>query len=506
MGSVKTLLIRADASVAIGTGHIMRMIALGQEWQARGGGVLFACAEITPALRERLAQEGFALQEIAAQPGSAGDLAATCDLIRQSQEKNPVVALDGYQFDADFQLGLKNAGCRLLVMDDYGHSDFYHADWVLNQNISAREELYRNRAPDTELLLGPKFALLRKEFLKYRGWKREIPEVARKVFVTLGGADPENVTQRVIEAMAELKMDLEVKVVVGGSNPRLPKLREAVENLKSSPARFELVFNPSNMPELMIWADLAVAAGGSTSLELAFFGLPAIYCVLAENQREIAVTIEKKELGFYLATAFEHLNKTFETQALKLIQDSQFRGEISANGASAVDGKGSIRIAEELLGVQKIHFRKFCESDFKMLWEWANDENTRKYSFDSEKIQWEEHEQWCRQKLNDESSLILIASDSCDLPIGCMRFDELSANPVASVNLAPASRGRGIGKKLIREGTENFLSEHRCEKIHAFIKPENLASIKSFESAGFVFSSNLKVKGCPALLYTFSAY
>jgi UDP-2,4-diacetamido-2,4,6-trideoxy-beta-L-altropyranose hydrolase len=341
-----TLLIRADASVQIGTGHIMRMIALGQEWQARGGEVVFACAEITPALRERLAQEGFTLKEIAAQPGSAGDLSATCALICQSEEKNPVVALDGYQFDADFQLGLKKAGCRLFLMDDHGHADFYHADWVLNQNISAREELYRNRAPQTHLLLGPKYALLRKEFLKYRGWKCEIPDVARKVLVTLGGADPENVTQRVIEVMAGL--DLEVKVVVGGSNPHLPSLCQAVENLKSSPARIELVVNPSNMPELMIWADLAVAAGGSTSLELAFFSLPALFFVLAENQREIALNIEKNALGLLFGSRCEHLDKTFAMQVQKLISDSRLRGKMSATAAHMVDGLGSERVFKRL--------------------------------------------------------------------------------------------------------------------------------------------------------------
>ena len=341
-----TLLIRADASVQTGTGHIMRMIALGQEWQARGGEGVFACAEITPALRERLAQEGFALKEITAQPGSAEDLAATCALICQSEEKNPVVALDGYQFDADFQLGLKNAGCRLLVMDDYGHADFYHADWVLNQNISAREELYRNRAPHTQLLLGPKYALLRKEFLKYRGWKREIPDVARKVLVTLGGADPDNVTQRVIEALAGL--DLEVKVVVGGSNPHLPSLRQAVENLKTSPTRYELIVNPPSIPELMVWADLAVAAGGSTSLELAFFGLPALFFVLAENQREIALSIEKNALGLLFGSGCEHLDKTYAMQLQKLISDFRLRGKMSATAAHMVDGLGSERVFKRL--------------------------------------------------------------------------------------------------------------------------------------------------------------
>jgi UDP-2,4-diacetamido-2,4,6-trideoxy-beta-L-altropyranose hydrolase len=335
-----TLLIRADASVQIGTGHIMRMIALGQEWQARGGEVAFACAEITPALQERLAQEGFALKEITAQPGSAEDLAATCALICQSEEKNPVVALDGYQFDADFQLGLKKAGCRLLVMDDYGHADFYHADWVLNQNISAREELYAKRSPDTKLLLGPKFAMLRKEFLAYKGWQREIAPVAKKILVTLGGSDPNNVTLKVIQALIDF--DLHVKVVVGGSNPHLPDLQQVLENKKTPPAKMELVINPADMPGLMAWADLAVAAGGSTFWELAFFGIPSILFTLAENQKDSIQKIRKAEVAIIIEDG-ENCSECFSKQFLANYNQRKKLKRISDSCLELIDGNGCER-------------------------------------------------------------------------------------------------------------------------------------------------------------------
>ncbi|MFM8983469.1 MAG: UDP-2,4-diacetamido-2,4,6-trideoxy-beta-L-altropyranose hydrolase, partial [Spartobacteria bacterium] len=248
-------------------------------------------------------EEGFLLEKIQASPGSREDLEATCAAIARYGADSIPVALDGYQFDADFQLGLKNAGCRLLVMDDYGHAAFYHADWVLNQNISAREELYASRAPHTRLLLGTKFALLRREFLKYRGWQRQIPETARKVLVTLGGADPDNVTGKVIEALAPL--DLEVKVVVGGSNPHLPKLQQVVESLKTLPAKIELVVNPTDMPGLMAWADLAIAAGGSTAWELAFMGLPSLFVILADNQVAIATELESAGFGVCLGKGID---------------------------------------------------------------------------------------------------------------------------------------------------------------------------------------------------------
>ena len=220
-----TLLIRADASVSIGTGHIMRMIALGQAWQAQGGEAHFFCAEITPALEQRLASEGFHLSRIHSPLGSQEDLSETILLISetlQADGQNARVVLDGYHFGAEYQLGIKAAGFKLLVVDDYGHADFYHADWVLNQNISACEELYAKRSPATKLLLGPKFAMLRKEFLAYKSWQRETAPVAKKILVTLGGSDPDNVTLKVIQALIDL--DLHVKVVIGGSNPHLREI------------------------------------------------------------------------------------------------------------------------------------------------------------------------------------------------------------------------------------------------------------------------------------------
>lgn len=329
----------------MGTGHIMRMIALAQAWQDQEGEVMFLSAEITPALEARLKEEGFLQEKIQASAGSREDLEATCAVITRYGADSIPFALDGYQFDADFQLGLKNAGCRLLVMDDYGHAAVYHADWVLNQNISAREELYARRAPYTRLLLGTKFALLRREFLKYRGWQREIPEIARKVLVTLGGADPDNVTVKVIEALAPL--DIEVKVVVGGSNPHLSELQKSLELLKTQTAKTTLVVNQEDMPGLMAWADLAIAAGGSTAWELAFMGLPSLFVILADNQVGIATELENAGFGVCLGRGID-LGKDSHAETISVhASNPKFLHAVSDLGRKLVDGLGTQRMVSQ---------------------------------------------------------------------------------------------------------------------------------------------------------------
>ena len=350
-----TLLIRADASVSIGTGHIMRMIALGQAWQAQGGEVHFLCAEITPALEQRLASEGFHLSRIHATLGSQEDLSETLHLISetlQADRQNARVVLDGYHFGSDYQLGIKAAGFKLLVVDDYGHADFYHADWVLNQNISAREELYAKRSPDTKLLLGPKFAMLRKEFLAYKGWQREIAPVAKKILVTLGGSDPDNVTLKAIQALIDLH--LHVKVVVGGSNPHLREIENFIQSQNDSTALIEVIVNATNMPELMAWADVAVAAAGSTCWEMAFMGLPSMFVILAENQVEIAMQLDAEGFGICLGNGVGLKNKKLAQAISTHARNENFLQTISELARKMVDGLGAQRLVIQMQDLRTV--------------------------------------------------------------------------------------------------------------------------------------------------------
>ena len=351
--SKEALFIRADASVSIGTGHIMRMIALGQAWQAQGGEVHFLCSEITPALEQRLAGEGFHLLRVDATLGSQEDLSETTHLITvalQADIQNARVVLDGYHFGSDYQLGIKAEGFKLLVLDDYGHADFYHADWVLNQNISAREELYAKRSPDTKLLLGPKFAMLRKEFLAYKGWQRKIAPVAKKILVTLGGSDPDNVTLKVIQALIDL--DLHAKVVIGGSNPHLREIENFLHSQKDSTALIEVIVNATNMPELMAWADVAIAAAGSTCWELAFMGLPSIFVILAENQVSIASRLEAEGFGVCLGNGVGLKKDKLAEAIFTHAKNENFLQTVAKQGRQMIDGYGAQRMVAEMQDVR----------------------------------------------------------------------------------------------------------------------------------------------------------
>lgn len=339
----KALLIRADASTIIGTGHVMRCLALAQAWQENEGPVIFALAHSTPSLLARLEAEQFYVVSLAVEPGSDEDAQATIHLAQQ-QGATWIVA-DGYHFDSGYQLRIKQAGLHLLVIDDYGHADHYYADIVLNQNISASDSLYTNREPSTRLLLGTRYVLLRREFWQWQGWQREIPDIARKVLVTMGGGDPENVTFKVIQALQQVELvQFEAIVVVGGSNPHRAMLQQSVHDTP----HIKLVQDVTNMPELMAWADVAIAAGGSTNWELALLGVPTIILVLAENQRPIAEHLHAHSvavnLGWHYEITPEDIHQTFEP----LLSNGTQRSAMVQSGQDLVDGYGSYRVIEAL--------------------------------------------------------------------------------------------------------------------------------------------------------------
>ena len=496
-----TLLIRADASVSIGTGHIMRMIALGQAWQAQGREVHFLCAEITAVLEQRLASEGFQLWRIHATLGSQEDLSETMHLISetlQADRQNARVVLDGYHFGSDYQLGIKAEGFKLLVVDDYGHANFYHADWVLNQNISARDELYAKRSPDTKLLLGPKFAMLRKEFLAYKGWQREIAPVAKKILVTLGGSDSDNVTLKVIQALIDL--DLHVKVVIGGSNPHLSEIENFIQSQNDSTALIEVIVNASNMPELMAWADVAVSAAGGTCWELAFMGLPSMFVILAENQVEIAEGLSARQVATSIGRPCPDALVSFREKLGQLAVSRAELHRISQVSRELVDGSGAKRVVAGMVAASLL-LRRVEPGDFKILWEWANDPLVRQSSFDVDSIPWEEHLEWCNRKIADASCYFYLVGFQSGEPVGQVRFDIENHEAIVSIGLASCQRGRGLGLAVLLKATALFFENSNSKKIHAFIKPTNHASMRLFEAAGFSWLEETQCKSQTANHY-----
>ena len=345
--SLPSLFIRADASPAIGTGHVMRCIALGQAWQDKGGRVVFISHCESKKLQERIIDEGFDfiyLENPHPHPSDLDKAIETLSTMHDPPSTNDWLVVDGYHFDSMYQKKIKEAGYKLLWIDDYGHADHYYADIVLNQNISAEESFYNRREPTTRLLLGTRYVLLRREFRQWQGWQREIHDTAKKILVTLGGGDPDNVTLKVVQALKLIDISgLEAKIAVGPTNPNLRTLQQEVSDNEN----LQIIINATNMPELMAWADLAVSAGGSTCWEMALLGLPNMIIFFADNQRPIAEKLHADNVALSLGWGHKLTIEDIAQSLEKLIRTAPLRKIFSINSKNLVDGAGAQRVCRE---------------------------------------------------------------------------------------------------------------------------------------------------------------
>lgn len=342
------LLIRTEADRRTGTGHVMRCLALAQAWTNAGGSARFALANTPDSVADRIAQEGLEVVHLESPASLADDADQTISAL--SSEHGGWLAVDGYGFDAAYQERVTSAGVPLLFVDDYGHAGRYSADLVLNQNLYATEALYQHRETRTRLLLGTRYALLRREFVASPPGDRHVPNEARRVLVTLGGSDPDNVTGIVLRALRLApELELDIVVVAGAANAHVDLLRHDIE---AFPHAVRLLTNVSDMPQLMRWADLAVSAGGSTCWELAYMGVPIIAIVLAPNQEPIARSLAQSGAARDAGQGRNLSAVRLAEMIRELVASAPERRRMSERGRALVDGCGAQRVVDAMRSLQ----------------------------------------------------------------------------------------------------------------------------------------------------------
>jgi UDP-2,4-diacetamido-2,4,6-trideoxy-beta-L-altropyranose hydrolase len=328
----------------MGTGHVMRCLALAQEWIRRGGEVICVTAPGAPALIKRMEAENIRVIGLGAEVGGAADAAMTTSLA-QTNEADWVI-LDGYHFDADYQLAVKEQGLRLLCVDDAGALEHYWADVVLNQNFGANVSQYPRHENYTRFCLGPQYTLLRSEFLEWRYQKRVVPTRGHNVLVTFGGSDPENLTARVVYALKDRQDDaLNVTVVIGASNPNYNDVLTLAETART-PMRLET--NVQDMSGLMAESDIAVILAGGTLAETLFMGCAVISYAHSEEQARVLRALDAQGVIACLGpdTAFD--GAELLRQIVVFADSVELRETLARQGRELIDGGGVERVVQVL--------------------------------------------------------------------------------------------------------------------------------------------------------------
>jgi UDP-2,4-diacetamido-2,4,6-trideoxy-beta-L-altropyranose hydrolase len=357
---------RADASLEIGTGHVMRCLTLAEAIRQHGGWCSFVCKDHEGNLVELISQRGFAVHRLPivgagkpltdVQPGETNvygdwlggdwsdDARQTCALIEE--EKADWVVVDHYAVDYRWGKEVRASCRRLMVIDDL--ADRRHdCDLLLDQNLGREAGTYRGLVPlGARTLLGPHYALLRPEFAHWRerSLARRVAPQLKQLLVTLGGVDQNNITGQVLDALnaTDLPQDLRITVVLGANAPWLSQVQAQGTGM-SRPT--QVLVGVNNMAQLMAESDLAIGAAGSTSWERCCLGLPSLLLVLADNQQPSAVALHGAGAAILLPGS-DHIAE----QIRVLLSDgaaTRMLGMIHA-AAAVTDGQGASRLIDTM--------------------------------------------------------------------------------------------------------------------------------------------------------------
>lgn len=357
---------RVDASLSIGTGHVMRCLTLAQALANEGAECHFICREHPGHMIEAIRTHGFSVYALQAnatiasnddgvpQTAHAAWLGANWqEDAQQTREQIKHLApawlvVDHYALDKCWEQAVKPDTCRLLVIDDLADREHY-CDLLLDQNLGRQAADYASLVPKTCVcLIGPEYALLRPEFAQMRNTSltRRVQPQLKHLLVTMGGIDKDNATGAVLSALCDCPLpdDCQITVIMGANAPWLDHVENQVANM---PWLTQVVVNVENMAERMCSADLAIGAAGSTSWERCCLALPTLIVILADNQLAIAEALDRAGAAITLAS----VSKLSE---LPQFWQDVSRGDVmlsmSKAAAMVTSGNGTILLVRHMIG------------------------------------------------------------------------------------------------------------------------------------------------------------
>lgn len=498
------ILFRVDGSLIIGTGHVMRCLTLAKSLAANGAQCHFACREHPGNLIDFIRQQGF---EVAALPmpkdqqptGDEAEVSALahsawlgCDWATDAAQTkvgaggtaNDWLVVDHYALDASWESAMRNMANKIMVIDDL--ADRRHdCDVLLDQNFySDMNRRYDGKVPPhCQLLLGPRYALLRDEFRQLHEQVKPRAGRVKRVVVFFGGVDFDNNTARAIEVLASIGgQNWHIDVVIGAHHPH----REEVEAICAE-QHFVCHVQTSRMAELMALADVAIGAGGTATWERCCLGLPTLTLCVADNQgKQIADAASE---GLLYAPELEgDLTLALGRHVRALFENDYLRQAISRNGMRTVDGRGVLRVIGNL-GCSDIEIRVARLDDSESLFEWRNHPAIRMASRNPELINREDHQKWFASVQASPDKLLLIGQRE-GLPVGVVRFDIQGDTAEVSIYLVPNIQQPGQGRELL-QSAEKWLTANRpgLNKISAYVLGGNERSQYLFAGAGYQVES-----------------
>lgn len=314
------VVIRVDASVTIGTGHVMRCLVLADDLSEHGVDVLFICRKTKGNLISIMESKGYKVKTVGLDIEARETIA-----ILQTIVPIDLLIIDHYGIDEQWEKRVKPYVKKLMVIDDLANRP-HCCDLLLDQNeLPNKEERYAHLVPTTtEKLLGLHYLLLRKEFRDFLGRKRSIHSISN-VLVSFGGSDPTNETMKVMQAIHRL--DVSIVVVVGSSYPYYQQLVQQYLEWD----KITILKQTSNMAKWMRKADIAIGAGGTSTWERVYMELPTITIDIADNQTEILRHTSKLGIISHMGKSDEVTTTAIANRITEMQRDKEIVNKLMRN-------------------------------------------------------------------------------------------------------------------------------------------------------------------------------
>lgn len=356
--------LRCDGNSQIGSGHLSRCLTLALALREKGASCSFICREHSRDMAARIVAQGFEVLFLSEKRGSAeadASVLAHADWLGtdwQADADQTITALgdsrpdwlivDHYALDTRWESTLRPYCGKIMVIDDL--ADRRHdCDLLLDQTHGINSDKYFGLLPKTtKLLLGSSFALLRTEFSQFRSAAivKRLSGHVKNLLISLGGGDNTDYLIASILALNRIPVSSieNVTVILGNED------KSSIEGyLREVNVGFNLVIETysTKMGEHMLWADLAIGAGGSTSWERCCLALPSIVIEVADNQKQIAYNLQQSGAAIAIFKGGD-LNAELEKAVTKLLVDQKYYQQMASKAAIICDGKGVILVTDNI--------------------------------------------------------------------------------------------------------------------------------------------------------------
>ncbi len=336
------ILIRVDGNETIGMGHVSRCLTLAQTLSDQHLIRTEFATETDETSLSQIRERGFAAHPIP-KGSSFSEQMKLLKVLAQTRGAQAVIT-DLRQMEPVALDDLKSSGLFIAVIDEWGHKRL-SADIVFNGTVVSEWHRYASLG-DLRRCLGPDYALLDPSFRDIHQARRNINAKVRSVLVALGGDDPFHLTEKALESIEQIAAPLEITVVIG---PAFGET-QAIEWLaQASRHPVHLLRNVRNMAFLMGQADLAIAGGGLTALEVACAGTPALILCEVDHQVETAQALEQAQAALSLGLGAAQTREAIARKIKNLLQDQAQRESLSQHGKQLVDGRGMERTVDLLI-------------------------------------------------------------------------------------------------------------------------------------------------------------